>query len=91
MVETFTRVTGKKAVYSSAFKQEELLHHFPEFGALEGFVRESIGMVEYTVEHGYYRNDRDLLWSRRINPHSLSWEQFLRTTGWQGQRQSFGL
>jgi NmrA-like family len=91
MVETFTRVTGKKAAYASTFTREELLHHFPAFAAMGGFVRESIGMVEYTVEHGYYRNDRDLLWSRRINPDSVSWEQFLRTTRWQGQRQSFGL
>ncbi|HEX4029205.1 MAG TPA: NmrA/HSCARG family protein [Terracidiphilus sp.] len=90
MVETFTRVTGRKAAYSSAFKREELLHHFPAFAPLEGFVNESIGMVEYTVEYGYFRSERDQLWSRRINPNSLSWEQFLRTTGWQGQRQSFG-
>jgi nucleoside-diphosphate-sugar epimerase len=90
MVETFTRVTGKKAVYSSAFKREELLRHFPEFHALEGLVREIEGMVEYTAEYGYFRKDRDLQWSRRINPNSLTWEQFLRKTGWQGEKQSFG-
>jgi NmrA-like family len=91
MVETFKRVTGKRAVYSSAFTREELLHHFPAFGANEGFVRETEGMVQYAVEHGYFRKDRDLLWSRRVNPSSVSWEQFLRTTGWQGQGRSFGL
>src|SRR5208283_5338882 len=53
MVETFQRVTGKKAVYSSAFTREELLHHFPAFAPHEGFVREAVGMVEYVVEHGY--------------------------------------
>jgi hypothetical protein len=90
MVETFKRVTGKKATYSSAFTREELLHHFPAFGAKEGFVRETEGMVQYAVEHGYFRKDRDLLWSRRVNPNSVSWEQFLRTSQWQGQRQSFG-
>jgi uncharacterized protein YbjT (DUF2867 family) len=90
MVETFTRVTGKKAAYNSAFTREELLHHFPQFGANEGFVRESLGMVQYAVEHGYYREDRDVLWSRRVNPASATWEQFLRTTGWQGQGRSFG-
>jgi uncharacterized protein YbjT (DUF2867 family) len=78
MVDTFTRVTGKKAVYSSAFTREGLLHHFPEFGSNEALVREILGMVEYVVEYGYYQTDRDLLWSRRINPDSLSWEQFLR-------------
>jgi hypothetical protein len=91
MVETFKRVTGKKAAYSSAFTREELLHHFPAFADMEGFVRETEGMVQYAVEHGYFRKDRDLLWSRRVNPNSLSWEQFLRTTGWQGQGRSFGI
>jgi hypothetical protein len=90
IVETFRRVTGKKAAYRSAFTREALLHHFPALGANELFVRELIGMVEYAVEYGYYRKDRDLLWSRRVNPSSVSWEQFLRTTEWQGQAQSFG-
>jgi hypothetical protein len=43
------------------------------------------------VEYGYYREDRDLLWSRQVNPSSVSWEQFLRMTAWQGQAQSFGV
>jgi uncharacterized protein YbjT (DUF2867 family) len=90
MVETFTRVTGKKAAYSSAFKREEMIHHFPAFAANEGFIRESVGMVEYTAEYGYFRSDRDLEWSRKINPKSLTWEQFLRNTGGQGQARSFG-
>ena len=91
MVETFSRVTGKKAAYSSAFTREQLLSHFPAFADKGAFVDESIGMVEYAVEHGYFRKDRDLSWSRRVNPDSLTWEQFLRTTGWQGQGRSFGL
>jgi uncharacterized protein YbjT (DUF2867 family) len=90
MVETFRRLTGKKAAYRSAFTREELLHHFPGFGANELFVREILGMVEYAVENGYYRKDRDLLWSRQVDPNSVSWEQFLRTTRWQGQLRSFG-
>jgi hypothetical protein len=91
MVETFMRVTGKKAAYSSAFTREGLLHHFPAFRANELFVRELLGMAEYAVEYGYYRKDRDLLWSRQVNPSSVTWEQFLRTTKWQGQKQSFGV
>jgi hypothetical protein len=91
MVETFVRVTGKKAAYSSAFTREGLLHHFPEFGANELFVRELVGMVEYAVEYGYYRKERDLQWSRQVNPSSVSWEEFLRRTQWQGQKQSFGV
>jgi uncharacterized protein YbjT (DUF2867 family) len=86
MVDTFTRVTGKKAAYSSAFTREGLLHHFPEFASNEGLLKEILGMVEYVVEYGYFQKERDPLWSRQINPNSLGWEQFLRTTGWQGQK-----
>jgi uncharacterized protein YbjT (DUF2867 family) len=89
MVDTFIRVTGRKATYSSAFTQEDLLYHFPEFGSNELLMREILGMTEYAVEYGYFRKDRDLLWSRQINPNSLSWEQFLRTTGWKGQKLSY--
>ena len=89
MVDTFVRITGRKAVYSSAFTRENFLHHFPEFSSNELLVREILGMAEYAVEYGYFSKDRDLLWSRQTNPNSLSWEQFLRTTGWQGQKLSY--
>ncbi|MDQ0640051.1 uncharacterized protein YbjT (DUF2867 family) [Pedobacter sp. W3I1] len=89
MVEAFTRVTGKKAVYSSAFLPEDFLYHFPELGANDLLFREILGMAEYAVDYGYFSQGRDLLWSRRINPNSLTWEQFLRTTGWQGQKLSY--
>lgn len=89
MVDTFVKVTGMKAEYSSSYTREGLLNHFPEFGSNELFVRELLGMVEYAVEDGYFRKERDLLWSRQINPESLSWEQFLRTTGWTGQKLSY--
>jgi hypothetical protein len=91
IVETFRRVTGKNVAYRSAFTREGLLHYFPAFDTNDGLVREIVGMAEYAVEYGYYRKDRDLLWSRQVNPNSVSWEQFLRTTGWQGQAQSFGV
>jgi uncharacterized protein YbjT (DUF2867 family) len=89
MVDTFIRVTGKKAEYRSAFTREELLAHFPEFGSNEMLVREISGMVAYAVEYEYFKKDRDLLWSRQINPDTLSWEQFLRTTGWKGEKLSY--
>lgn len=86
MVDTFTRVTGKKAEYTSAYTREELLHHFPEFGANETLVQEISGMVAYAVDYGYFGKDRDLLWSRGIAPDTLNWEQFLRTTAWRGEK-----
>jgi uncharacterized protein YbjT (DUF2867 family) len=89
MVDTFIRVTGKKAVYSSAFTREYILHHFPEFSTNELLVSEILGMAEYAVEYGYFSKDRNLLWSREVNRNSLNWEQFLRSTGWQGQKLSF--
>jgi uncharacterized protein YbjT (DUF2867 family) len=89
MVDAFTRVTGTKAAYRSAFTREGLLHYFPHFGGNELLVREILGMVEYAVDFGYFRKDRDLLWSRQVNPDTLTWEQFLRTTGWDGQKRPF--
>jgi len=89
MVDTFIKVTGKKAVYSSAFTKEEFLNHFPEFSSNETLVREIIGMSQYAVEYGYFGKNRDLEWSRQINPNTLTWKQFLLSTNWQGERQSF--
>jgi len=88
MIETFKRVTGRKAVYASAYTPDELVRHFPEFGGNPELVRENIGMAEYAVEYGYFRKDRDLSWSRRINPSSLTWEQFLIKTGWDGEKRA---
>jgi hypothetical protein len=85
MVETFVRVTGKKAVYRSAFTREDFLHHFPEYGSNGPLVDEILGMAEYAVEYGYFDKERDQLWSRRLNQNTLTWEQFLLSTGWQGQ------
>ncbi|KKO89246.1 NmrA family protein [Sphingobacterium sp. Ag1] len=89
MVETFTKVTGKKAEYSSAYSREEILEHFPELRANEDLVSEILGMTEYAVEYGYFKKDRNLEWSRGINPSTLNWEQFLRTTGWTGEKLTF--
>jgi len=89
MVDTFVRVTGKKARYGSAFTREDFLYQFPEFRSNELLVREILGMAEYAVEYGYFGKDRDLLWSRQIDLDTLSWEEFLRTTGWQGQKLTY--
>ncbi|MGO8091803.1 NmrA/HSCARG family protein [Rhizobium leguminosarum] len=91
MIETFQRVTGLKAAYRNAFTRDGLLHYFPEFAANELLVREILGMVEYAVEYGYFGKEHDLEWSRRLNPGTLNWEQYLRTTGWRGDKRSFGL
>jgi hypothetical protein len=91
MVETFTRVTGKKAVYRSAFRHDELVRHFATLAENEEIVREIVGMAEYAVEYGYYQKHRDVSWSRQKNPHALTWEKFLRETKWSGGTRSFGV
>ncbi|MDP9810176.1 uncharacterized protein YbjT (DUF2867 family) [Rhizobium tibeticum] len=90
MVDTFVRVTGQRAHYASAYSREDLLRHFPNFAADEHLVRELVGMVEYAVEYGYYAPDRDLTWSRKIDPHALTWEQFVKRSNWQGDLLSYG-
>jgi uncharacterized protein YbjT (DUF2867 family) len=87
MVDTFVRVTGRRARYASAYAR---LRYFPGFAANEHFVRELVGMVEYAVEYGYYAPERDLTWSRKIDPPALSWEQFLKRSNWQGEPLTFG-
>jgi hypothetical protein len=91
MVDTFVRVTGQRARYASAYSREDLLRHFPGFAADEHLVRELVGMVEYAVEYGYYAPERDLTWSRKIDPHALTWEQFLKRSHWQGDLLSYGV
>ncbi|MFP5439058.1 MAG: NmrA/HSCARG family protein [Bacteroidia bacterium] len=86
MVAAFTRVTGRKAVYSPAYTREDFLKHFPGYATNALLVDEIIGMAEYAVEYGYFREGRDLEWSRRVNPDTLGWEGFLRATGWQGEK-----
>jgi uncharacterized protein YbjT (DUF2867 family) len=90
MVETFRRVTGKKAAYRPAFTREAFIEYFPAFGANELLVRELLGMAEYAVEYGYYAEDRDLAWSRQVDPQGLTWEQFLIRYNWRGAHTTFG-
>jgi uncharacterized protein YbjT (DUF2867 family) len=90
MVDTFVRVSGQRAHYAAAYTREELLRHFPDFAANEPFVRELLGMVEYAVEYGYYAPERDLAWSRQIDPDALTWEQFLRRNNWRGELVRYG-
>lgn len=90
IVDTFVRVTGQRAHYASAYAREELLRHFPAFGADEWLVRELVGMVTYAVDYGYYAPERDLAWSRSNDPDALTWEGFLRRSGWRGEPMSFG-
>ncbi|MFF0269974.1 NmrA/HSCARG family protein [Kribbella sp. NPDC004536] len=90
MVDAFSRVTGLKAEYRDAYSREGLLTSFPELGENPLLVDEIVGMAEYVVEFGYFRADRDLQWSRSIDPAALSWEQFLRRTDWHGNRVTFG-
>ena len=90
MVDAFSHVTGLKAEYRDAYSREGLLTHLPELGQNPLLVDEILGMAEYAVEFGYFRDDRDLQWSRRINPNVVTWEQFLRRTHWHGERVSFG-
>lgn len=89
IVNTFVRVTGQPARYASAYSREDLLRHFPMFAANEPFVRELVGMNEYAVEYGYFAPERDLVWSRKVDPTALTWEQFLIRSKWKGDPISY--
>lgn len=89
MIDTFVKTTGKNAAYSSAFTRSGLLEHLPGFGSNEALVQELLDMVEYAVEYGYFKKDRDTTWSKRTNNNILNWEQFLLHTGWNGEKRSY--
>ncbi|HEY2453734.1 MAG TPA: NmrA/HSCARG family protein [Scandinavium sp.] len=89
LVETFSRVTGRKAVYRSAYGREALLQYFPAFAAQGAVVDEITGMAEYAVKYGYFAEGRDVEWSRKMNPGSLTWEAFLKNSNWRGESLSF--
>ena len=46
--------------------------------------------AEGSTQVAYYRPERDLAWSRRIDPTVFTWEQFLRHSGWRGEAVPFG-
>jgi uncharacterized protein YbjT (DUF2867 family) len=89
MVAAFSRVTGLRAEYRNAYSRDGLLKYFPELGESPLLVDEILGMAEYAAHFGYFREDRDLQWSRSVDSNALSWEQFLRATSWRGGRVSF--
>ena len=91
MVRVFQDVTGLQAEYRDAFTYDGLARNFPELVADDLHAQEILGMVNYAAEYGYFRQDRDLEWSRSIDPEALTWEQFLRATGWRGEDRSYGL
>jgi hypothetical protein len=90
MAATFERVTGIHTVYEPAYTREALVCAFPAIGDNEHLVRELLGMAEYAVEYGYYAEDRDLEWSRQVDPQALTWEQFLTHYNWRGAHTTFG-
>ncbi len=49
-------------------------------------VKRSVGRFvrNFSPEH-------DLQWSRRLNPDTLSWEGFLKSSGWRGDAKKFGI
>ena len=89
MIATFSRITGLRAEYRNAYSRDGLLRYFPELGQNPLLVDETLGMVEYAVHFGYFREDRDLQWSRSVDSHTQSWEHFLRATNWRGGPISF--
>lgn len=89
IVETFVKITGKKAVYSSTYNHQEMIDHFPELSSNNDLANEILDMAKYAVEYGYFSKDRDWEWSRKIDPNALTWEQFLLNISWKGEKISY--
>jgi len=69
MVEQFTAVTGVPADFRTAAREEF----------------EDWEMLYFAEKYGYYRKERDLKQSRRINRNVVTWETFLKQTKWRGE------
>lgn len=84
MVQTFTRLTGRDAAYVPAYSYKDLAENYPHFD--HEFIEETMEMVQYAVEYGHFRGDRDLEWSRHMNPGVLTWKKFLKKPNGKGPK-----
>jgi len=73
-INTFKKVTGEKAKFN-LISMEEFASMFPTGG------EELAEMFGWFKTNSYYGSEIDLDLGRRISPNLLSWEQWLRKTG----------
>jgi hypothetical protein len=82
MMEQFSKVlSGTKAEFVEA-KKDEWISSFEN----NDWAREIYDMCHYSSEYGYFQPNRDFgLCEKLLGERRMSWEQFLKNTGWKGE------
>ncbi|KAI0059561.1 NAD-P-binding protein [Artomyces pyxidatus] len=89
LVETFTRVTGQKAVYKR-LTVDEWLAHVPDTDrpvAVMGAPGSTTWGQNFGNFFRAYRDDvitKDMEWVRKVNPNGYTLEKWMRETGYDG-------
>ncbi|KAI0331878.1 nmrA-family protein [Cubamyces sp. BRFM 1775] len=93
LVDTFTKVTGKKAEYVSQTSEEWLARYDEKYLKSPIAGERPVGDGSTTVAENFvrwwslYRDDiikRDFDWIRRVNPKGHTLESWMRATGYSG-------
>ncbi|GAM20212.1 hypothetical protein SAMD00019534_033870 [Acytostelium subglobosum LB1] len=83
----FEKVTGIKSKFVPQTREQYLKHNgFDEVPELSLLGNRLFEIWDSTAKHGYYYKERDLtLASKLLGSSLLTYEQFLRSTGWAGE------
>jgi uncharacterized protein YbjT (DUF2867 family) len=81
VLDTFTRVTGRKAIYNKLERSQYKAGLASVLG--ESAAEDFIQMLEYFEEFGYF-GGAELKTVRKYLPEMTSYEQFLKKSGWKG-------
>ncbi|MFE7311676.1 NmrA family NAD(P)-binding protein [Streptomyces sp. NPDC057555] len=77
LATTFTHVTGVPSTYTP-MPHAELRSAIPDFG------HDYAAMFQFFADRDLYVRDRDLTLLRRLHPDLMTFEDWLRRTGWRG-------
>lgn len=74
---TFARVTGIPSTYTP-MAHDDLRAAVPDFG------HDYVAMFQFFADRDLYTRDRDITLLRRLHPDLMTFEDWLRRTGWTG-------
>ncbi|MGV9855964.1 NmrA family NAD(P)-binding protein [Streptomyces sp. NPDC003442] len=74
---TFARVTGVPSAYTP-MPHDDLRAALPDFG------HDYVAMFQFFADRDLYTRDRDITLLRRLHPDVMTFEGWLRRTGWTG-------
>lgn len=86
IVETFSKVTGRKAFFTIMDRDDYIAGVSPYIGPTAA--EEMCDMLWYIEGYGYYGGksitEKSITETKRLVPDLTSWEAFLKKSGWKG-------